>query len=168
MMSEIKKVYYINDVFSSERKLTRLDNGEIRLEQSYMTTLTPFAMDTEHKDFVIFRLERGTQIGLFLWVYLPDDYDGKKVRLTMINGLMLYTKWSGEPIDVSGDFPEEAVKTAIQVLEAWPHEAMLAELKEIGEELSKKRSVALWKELDDHLLEDVITAKTEYNGIIYV
>lgn len=170
MMPPIKKVYYIKNVFSPERKMTRLDDGQIRLEQSYATTLTPFAMDAENEDFVIFRIDRGEKTGLYVWACLYDDdgWDGKTVRITMANGLALYTKWTDQPMDVSGDFPEEAITTAIQVLKMWPHEAMLAALNEIGAELSKSRNGAIWQEAEREILEAIDTVKKEHKRLLYM
>ena len=159
------------DGFSEERKFERLPNRSIAFECKLETNLIPFAMDMEKKEFVIFMIKRQNNLSLFLWVSIidPSNADmGEKIRLTVVNDLMRYIKWTTEPMDVSGKFPDEAINKALSVWE----ECSDSEIKEIiqkaAERLNEIGGYDKWIRDERELLKLAKQAKTEGDGLLYM
>lgn len=167
-MKKLVKSYtqYDFDGGSAERKFAQLDQGTIEMSLSWHSRLVPFAMDPERKEFIIFMIERKEDPNLFIWVYLDGNYKGKTIRVTIVNELMQFTKWTGEPMDVSGSFPCEVIAEAISKLQSWPEEEIKAELLELNEWMNRGGSNPKWKEDERIILSDVRMAKEENNGLM--
>ena len=169
-MKKLIKHYtqYDLDGVSVERKFAQLDQNSIEMSLSWHSKLVPFAMDPERKEFVIFMIDRQEKPNLFIWVYLDGNYKGKTVRVTIINELMQFTKWSGEPMDVSGSFPSEVISEAISKLQSWPEEEIKAELLELDEWMNRGGSDSKWKEDEKITLRNVRKARKENNGMLFM
>ena len=169
-MKKLVKSYTQYDLggFSVERKFAQLDQNSIEMSLSWHSKLTPFAMDPERKEFVIFMIDRQEKPNLFIWVYLDGNYKGKTARVTIINELMQFTKWSGEPMDVSGSFPSEVISEAISKLQSWPEEEIKAELLELDEWMNRGGSDPKWKEDEKITLRNVRKARKENNGMLFM
>lgn len=167
-MKKLVKSYtqYDFDGGSAERKFTQLDQGSIEVSLSWHSRLVPFAMDQEMKEFIIFMVERKEQPNLFIWVYLAGNYKGKTVRVTMVNELMQFTKWTGEPMDVSGSFPSEVISEAISKLQSWQEEEIKTDLLELNEWMNRGGNDPRWKADEKILLSDVRIARKENNGLM--
>lgn len=169
-MKKLIKHYtqYDLDGVSVERKFAQLDKSSIEMSLSWHSILTPFAMDPERKEFIIFMIERKEQPNLFIWVYLGGNFKGKTVRVTIINELMQFTKWTGEPMDVSGTFPSEIISAAITKLQSWPEEEIKADLLELNEWMNGGGGEPRWKEDEKIILRDVRKAKKENKGMLFM
>lgn len=161
-------ICYIDNGIAAERKFTQFEKGEILFNQAFETKMVPFAMDAGHEEFIIFRIDREKEPGLYIWVYLQGEFKGKKIRLTMVNELMLFSKWTGEPMDVSGIFPDDVITKAIQMLQTWTDKEIWAEMKELDRWMNEGGNSPMWVEDEAHILEDAETAKKEHNGLLYM
>ena len=115
MRIEKNYIRYAANGYTGERKISAEDKSVYLLQLGFETQLIPFAMDTDHNDFIIFMIERKEDVNLFVWVHLNDNGPkGKKVRITAVNELMQYTKWTDNPMDVSGKYPDDILVKAIK------------------------------------------------------
>lgn len=169
-MKKISKSYtqYDLDGFSIERKYAQLDQSSFEVSLSWHSKLVPFAMDPERQEFIIFMIERREQPNLFIWVYLNGDFKGKTIRLTIINELMQFTKWAGEPMDVNGNFPDEIISEAISKLQSWPEDMIKAELLELNEWMNGGGGDLRWKEDEKVILRNARKARKENNGMMFM
>ena len=169
-MKKLIKHYtqYDIDGFSAERKFVHLDQNSIEMSISFQSKLIPFAMDPERKEFLIFMIERKEQPNLFIWVYLGVNFKGKTVRVTIINELMQFTKWTGEPMDVSGTFPSEIISAAITKLQSWSEQEIETEMLELNEWMNGGGGDPRWKDDEKAVLRDVRRAKKENNGMLFM
>lgn len=159
------------DGFSAERKLEQDPSGVI-WKVGVETRLIPFAMDAEKKGFIIFMIPRKETVSLFLWVHLSEEKSsypgGKRIRLTAVNELMQYTKWTGEPMDVSGKYPEEVISQALTLLQAWPLEDAVNAFYSFNSRLNEIGGVDNWRKNEADILKNVIEAKRDYKGLMYM
>ena len=169
-MKKISKSYtqYDLDGFSIERKFAQLDQSSFEVSLSWHSKLVPFAMDPERQEFIIFMIERQEQPNLFIWVYLNGNYKDKTVRVTIINELMQYTKWTGEPMDVCGNFPDDIISEAINKLQSWPEDMIKAELLELNEWMNRGGGDPRWKEDEKIILRNARKARKENNGMMFL
>lgn len=170
-MKKISKSYtqYDLDGFSIERKFAQLDQSSFEVSLSWHSKLVPFAMDPERQEFIIFMIERREQPNLFIWVYLNGDFKGKTIRLTIINELMQFTKWAGEPMDVNGNFPDDIISEAINILQSWPEDMIKADLLELNEWMNHGGGGdPRWKEDEKVILRNARKARKENNGMMFM
>ena len=155
-----------------------------------LNELKPFAMDNDKESLVVFRLNRGENLDAFIFVYPPLDgeryevIDRRYFRIGTYRELELYSKWTGEPLDVSGNFPEEIIEAAMQFISDLPSDVKRHALDAFNEQvkmLDRDRESAKEKkndpdasEYDKMTPEDlerehmrmVEVAVKEYNGKI--
>ena len=118
-------------------------------------------MDMERQNLIIFIVERKEHPSLFVWVYLHGNFRDKTVRITIINELMLYSKWTGEPMDVSGSFPPEMITEAISKLQNWPEDDIRTELLELNDWMNGAGGDPQWKDDEKAILRNARKAKKE-------
>ena len=160
--------------YIAERKCHREPDGTISLVASLEVNLIPFAMDIEHKEFVIFRIVRDKRPSLFLWVYIGDKPENEKplvfekTRITAVNDLMMYTKWTTEPMDVSGNYPDDAICKAINRIQELSDEDMIKMLEAAHKRINETGGLQRWIREEESLLEAVNEEKKNQNGIMYM
>lgn len=169
-MKKLIKNYieYEIDGLSAERKFVQVEQGRIEVTLSLQSTLIPFAMDPERQEFIIFMIERREQPNLFIWVYLNGNYKDKIVRVTIINELMQFSKWTGEPMDVSGNFPNDIISEAINKLQSWPENMIKADLLELNEWMNHGGGDPRWKDDEKIILRNARKARKENNGMMFM
>lgn len=168
-MKLIKSYTFVDaDGIQAEKKFSQTDHDGVDIQFSLGTKLIPFAMDTEHQELIVFMISRPQKSNLFVWVYLLGNYHDKKVRITNFLELAQYTKWSGEPMDVGGKYPEEVIVAAIQILQAWTLEEAQAEYLELQEVLKHRADSNLLRSMEESMLAEVKRAKKENGGIMYM
>ncbi len=156
------------DGYSEERKFERLPDRSISFELKLETKMIPFAMDMEKNSFIIFLIKRHDNLSLFLWVYIDDSEKDEKIRLTVVNDLMLYTKWTTEPMDVSGKFPDEAINKALSALEDCTDEELKTCIHKMRERVNDVGGYDAWIKDERELMKCVKQAKAEGKGLLYM
>ena len=146
----------------------RRDSNLIRCAVKYNFTFVPFAMDMEREDFIILMLPRKKELSVFVWVYLNEEDGQKRVRITAVNDLMLYTKWTGEPMDVSGKYSDKTVKKAIAILSDYSNEQLWMMFEEMKEKMGSIGGAEAWKKSELELMKTVEEAKAYNNGAMYM
>ena len=161
-MSTIVKEYSRRetDGFAEERSLERKKGGSIGLDLKFETNLTPFAMDRNKKEYVVFSLPRKS-FNIYVWVLIDDRYKDLEVRLLTVNGLLSLT---GAKLDVSGRFPEEAINRALSILKSFDSFELLALILRFyeGMNIQDEKSIVC----EDHaFLKEVKRVKSENKGL---
>lgn len=78
-------------------------------------------MDVKREEFIIFLVHRGEAPGLYIWVRFGKlGPTSSGYRFTAIEDLMLYSKWTGEAMNVSGHFPAKIDNQAMSILLGLP------------------------------------------------
>ena len=156
------------DGYSVGRFYGRKTDNSLALELRLETTLIPFAMDLEHRSFLVFMIKRKRDLNIFLWVCLDDERSKEKIRMTAVNDLMQYTKWSGEPMDCSGNYPEEVIAKALAILD----NCSLSELRDAYDSMTEKMNeiggYEYWRKDEKGILDTVKEAKLHNQGIVYM
>lgn len=169
-MAAIVKEYTLRkeDGYSEERTFDIKKDGSIRFELTYKTRLIPFAMDENKEDFIVFMIEREEELNIFVWVELRDRDRDKVVRLTAVNDLMIFSKFTDEPMDISGAYPDEAVHRALRILGDQPMEELFRAYKEMQEKINDIGGYDRWKETERALLHDVKRTRQEGTNAFYM
>ena len=131
------------------------------------TKFVPFAMDTEHKEFIVFRTDASHGLSLFLWVYLYEPDNGRQIKFSAITELMNYTRWTGEAMDVCGEFPEDILQKAAVIGKKYSTADILDEFRKY-QRFIKKARVQILREWEDEIMGNLIIAKEQYNGRMYM
>lgn len=168
-------IQYDTDGYTAERKFAREANGSISLTASMGLNLIPFAMDVEHTEFIIFMIPRKEEANLYLWVYIGPEMNAhekelvfQKNRITAVNDLMQYTKWTSEPMDVSGKYSDEIISKAVNVLQGWSDLEIWEALKAFEARLNETGGSNRWKKYDKDIQNGVKEAKKDLHGIMYM
>ena len=168
-------IQYDGNGYTAERKFSQETNDTLSLTASIELTLVPFAMDIEHKEFIIFMIPRKEEANIYLWVYIGLEFDEQekpaiyqKNRFTAVNDLMQYSKWIVEPMDVSGKYPGSIIRKALSKLQEWPDEEIWEALKAFETRLNDTGGSDHWKRDEEVILKTVNKAKQENKGIMYM
>lgn len=163
-MGIVKKYsQYEQDGYVEERKFEK-SGGKVEVTLQAKFVLEPFAMDKDKREFVIFRVDRKRDLDLFVWVFLytrNDIKDWKNVRITAVNELMQYTKWSGEPMEISGKYPDEIIDKAMGILEDCDDAELASCVERFKQDANAIGGYKHWAEDERILLSDIKKAKEE-------
>lgn len=168
-------IQYDADGYSAERKIAFETDGAISLTATIGLKMIPFAMDAEHREFIIFMIPRKKEANMYLWVCINRDNDGlekkliyRKNRITAVNDLMQYSKWTDEPMDVSGHFSEEILAEAVSAIQTWPDVKIWEALKAFEERLNETGGSQRWKHYDEEIQKGVKEARKSNKGIMFM
>ena len=151
-----------------EQRIRKIgDLTRCSVKQSF--TLIPFAMDTEREQFIIFMLPRKEELSVFLWVYIrEEDDEEKRIRITAVNALMQYTKWTEEAMDVSGEYPDEIIGKALSFLAARPKSRLWSAFDEMEKDMDRIGGAQRWKPIEARILTFAENARAHSNGLMYM
>jgi len=122
-----------------------------------MSTMSPFAMDKNKKNLIIFRKDRGKDLGLYIWVFLRND----RVQFSPVSEFARYSKITGEPMDVSGNYDEEIVKGAVNVIRNLSEEETAKQIDNYNKLVEDLGGSEAWKEREKKMLELAENAKSQ-------
>ena len=157
----------VEDGYCVTRSINKTRNLT-RCMVKYNFSLVPFAMDLDRERFIIFMLPRKDELSVFLWVYFNDENEKKRIDITAVNELMLFTKWTGEAMDVSGKYPDKIIKYALSILTKYPFEELWNRYAEMTGKINQIGGAGTWKKDELDILKEVEKAKIAYNGIMYM
>ena len=154
--------------YRAEQRIRKTGNStRCTLRQSF--TLIPFAMDREREQFLIFMLPREKSLSVFLWVYFDEGEEPRKrIRITAVNDLMQYTKWTGEAMDVSGKYPDEIVNKSFSILTSHPCGELWSLFEEMTKTMDHIGGAQRWKPIEKEILDLTEEVKHEHDGIMYM
>ena len=77
----------------------------------------PIAMDAKKSGLVVFEMQNDDSPNMYIWVNVNEKSLARKVRVKSAIEFPLYWNWTGEYLDMSGDFPREIINSAIITIE---------------------------------------------------